>query len=165
MGMPSKTKNRLLPTIKLSCIAFAFCVISSCIEKEYLKNRFEIESFSISPGEIQQEGAMLNFKIRYFSDSTHVSSYFSAGIEKGQDGPYSQILFFGDQEDRRVKENCGHMSFAEFSEKYNSRAKDFMGQELDRPIRVCPQKNKNSKFVLILKDTVTGRIDTLYNTL
>jgi hypothetical protein len=154
--------------IRFSGFVFMFCLTIGCDNKiRYLENRFEIESFSLKPGEIQQEGAILNIKVRYLSDSTHKMGYFSAGIEKGQNGPNSQILFFGDPEDQKGPEDCGHMSLAEFSEKYNNRAKEFMGQKLHNPIRVCPLllKNKNSKFVLVRKDMVSGRIDTLHNTL
>jgi hypothetical protein len=155
------TQYLIQNSIYIIFLSIFLCLIS-CGRTEYLKNKFEIDSFTASLN--NDSTISLNFKLKYFTDSTHENG--SASIEKGQDGSNQKILYFGfdDSISRNRYIGCNLMNINDFIYGFNRGNKEFIGQELERQKTICISASKinyDDKLVMILQNEVNHKIDTL----
>lgn len=155
--------NKLLIFIIQNSLVFT--LVTGCIEISYMENKIQIESFSITPTGYGE--ATLNLSIKYVADSTRriVNSKYLHYLQKGLDGSKSTILYFGisGKDSLLIDERCDWI-LSEFISGFNKHTPNFIGEELEKPMRLCSTNDDTdfSRFILVLQDE-SGIIDTLYN--
>jgi len=144
--------------LSLFCI---LCLITSC-KTAYIKNKFRLVSFSVLRRLPDKNAVEIKFNVEYYSDSTEANSW-AGGIEKGQDGSEDEIIFFGIKGFDQKSGPCAYLTFDNFKNCYNSKAKECRGQSFDFNSTFCIPElwDKKNELIMVLKNKNNNKVDTL----
>lgn len=130
---------------------------------DFLLNKVTINGFNLKESENE---LVLTFDVNYYSDST-ISNYNVETMEKGGDGLNGEIIYFGfSNKDTVVFDKCEHDQFETLLLNINTKNRAYVGENFDREYLLCRPSNykhHESRIMLILQDSTSGEIDTLYN--
>lgn len=137
-----------------SCILFGSC-------RHYVNNKFKIISFTINENK-DSNFFIIKFNVDYYSDSTDMN-YFSSSIQKGLTGTNDKILLLGNETISKDSTKCQYYNIYDFIKKFNAGEKEFIGQRLEFPIKICKPVDFSTItfFRLVLYDSIKNKRDTI----